>query len=88
MKKELEDIKGVIMMDSQYHGEIKRTKEQTMIYKTLDRKLKIEQYKHHKMSYIIFFFFLTSSKIIGNRGIMINLLSKLPIFFVFYNVIF
>jgi hypothetical protein len=39
MKKELEDIKGVIMMDSQYHGEIKRTKEQTMIYKTLDRKL-------------------------------------------------
>ena len=50
MKKELEDIKGVIMMDSQYHGEIKRTKEQTMIYKTLDRKLKIEQYKHHKIS--------------------------------------
>jgi hypothetical protein len=50
MKKGIEDIKGVIMMDRQNHGEIKRTKEQTMIYKTLDRKLKIEQHKHHKIS--------------------------------------
>ena len=33
--------------DRQYNDQKKRTIEQTMIYKTLHRKLKIEQHKPH-----------------------------------------
>jgi hypothetical protein len=33
--------------DSQHNGQKKRTKEQTTIYKTLHRKLKIEQHEPH-----------------------------------------
>jgi len=47
-----QDSKGVIRSRQtkkyiQYNGQKKRTKWQTMIYKTLHRKLKIEQHKRH-----------------------------------------
>ena len=48
-----EDTKGVIRSrkskNKQYNGQKKRTKGQTMIYKTLHRKLKIE--KHQPKNY-------------------------------------
>jgi hypothetical protein len=47
--KEFEDIKGVTgsrkWEDRKYNDQRKRTKGQTMIYKTLHRKLKIEARK-------------------------------------------
>ena len=50
--KKLKDTKGVIRSrkskkDRQFNGQKKLKKEQTMIYKILHRKLKIEQYGHH-----------------------------------------
>ena len=51
MRKVFEDTKGVIKSrkykDRHYNGQKKRTTGQTMIYKTLHRKLKIEQHESH-----------------------------------------
>jgi hypothetical protein len=55
VKKELlkiEDTKGVIrsckLKNRQYNGQQKRTKRQTIIYKALLRKLKIDPHDPHK----------------------------------------
>jgi len=50
MKEEFEDTKEIIRIrkskkDRQHNGQTK--KEQTMIYKTIHRKLKIEQHEPH-----------------------------------------
>jgi hypothetical protein len=39
------------MKDSQCYGEKKKTKEQTIIYKTLHRKLRMEQHEPHQAPY-------------------------------------
>jgi hypothetical protein len=50
--RKFEDIKGVIRSrkskDRLYNGQEKKYKWQTMLCKTLYRKIKIEQHKHHK----------------------------------------
>ena len=52
LQEKIEDTKVVIRScktkkDRQHNGQRKRTKEQTTIYKTLHRKLKIEQHEPH-----------------------------------------
>jgi hypothetical protein len=48
---EFEDTKGVIrickLKNTQHNGQRKNRKRQTIIYKKLCRKLKIEQHEHH-----------------------------------------
>jgi hypothetical protein len=43
----LKTPKGKSKKDRQYNGQKKKTKGQTMIYKTLYRKLKIKQHEPH-----------------------------------------
>ena len=52
MKEELEDTKAATISrkskkDRQHNGQKKSTREQTTIYKTVHRNLKIDQYEPH-----------------------------------------
>ena len=52
MKEQFEDIKWIIRSrkskkDRQYSSQEKSAREQTVIYKTLNRKLEIEQHESH-----------------------------------------
>ena len=53
MRKVFEDTKGVIKSlkykDSHYNDQKKTTTGQTMVYKTLHRKLKFEQHESHSI---------------------------------------